>query len=76
MCCIPKDYIYKRITPEDKEIEQIFHKVNIKEGSFSLDEYKKARAEQKPSKLWGPIKALKSALEQEMGIVIFRVSEI
>ncbi len=41
-----------------------------------MDEYKKARAEQKPSKLWGPIKALKSALEQEMGIVIFRVSEI
>ena len=33
------------VTDEDEEIEQIFTKLNIKEGSFTVEEYKKAKAE-------------------------------
>ena len=41
------------VDEEDEEIEQIFPKLNIKEGPFSLDEYKKAKAELKLRKMAG-----------------------
>ena len=41
------------VTDEDEEIEQIFPKPNIKEGPFTMEEYKKAKAELRIGKAAG-----------------------
>ena len=41
------------VDDEDEEIEQIFPKLNIKEGPFTMDEYKKAKSELKLGKAAG-----------------------
>ena len=42
-----------KVTDEDEEIEQIFQKLNIKEGPFTMEEYKKAKAELRIGKAAG-----------------------
>ena len=41
------------VTDEDEEIEQIFPKPNIKKGPFTMEEYKKAKAELRMGKAAG-----------------------